>query len=53
MVQAVWRAENVERIRAYHAIYTATHRERKAAYDKVYRTRNRQEIGRDPAKGYE
>jgi hypothetical protein len=51
MVQAVWRAENAERIKAYHATYTATHRERKAAYDKVYRTRNRQEIRQDRAKG--
>jgi hypothetical protein len=49
-MQAVWRADNAERIRAYHAIYTVKHREQKAAYDKVYRTWKRQEIRQGQAK---
>jgi hypothetical protein len=49
-MQAVWRADNAERIRAYHAICTVKHRERKAAYDKVYRAWKRQEMRRGRAK---
>jgi hypothetical protein len=49
-MQAVWRADNAERISAYHAIYTVKHRERKAAYDKACRTWKQQEIRQGRAK---
>jgi hypothetical protein len=52
-MQAVWRADNAEHIRAYHSIYTTKHRERKAAYDKVYRIRKQQKTRQGPGRGWE